>query len=109
VPRKASSRPTTVRATRRGFVRLRVACRRTSRPCRIKVRLRHGGRTIARAKARVRAGRRVQVTLRWPRPIRRKLSRRGSLPMTAAITGDRPGKRTTTKRLRVLAAGSGGR
>jgi hypothetical protein len=101
---KKPDRRTTIRATRRGKLRIGVTCRRTSRPCKITVRLRHGGKTIARAKVRVRAGKRVQVTVRLPRPIREKLARRGSLPMTAVITGHRPGKRTaTTRPLRVRA------
>jgi hypothetical protein len=99
--RRATRR--TIRATRRGTVRLRVTCRRTTRPCVITVRLRHRGKTIARAEVRVRAGRSARVTLRLPRPIRRRLARKGSLPMTAVITGHRAGSRTATQRLRVRA------
>jgi hypothetical protein len=93
----------TVRATRRGKIRLRVTCRRTTRPCRITVRLRHRGKTIARAEVRVRAGRRAWVTVRLPRAIRQRLARKRSLPMTAVISGHRAGSKTTTQRLRVRA------
>jgi hypothetical protein len=103
--RAAGSAPTTIRATRRGKVGLRVTCRRTSRPCRITVKLRYRAKIIARATKRARAGKRVQVTLQLPRAISQKLARKGSLKMNAVITGDRAGRTATTRRLRVRAAG----
>jgi hypothetical protein len=105
VPRAGGSAPKTIRATRRGKVSLRVTCRRASRPCRITVKLRYKGKTIARANKRVRAGKGAHVTLRLPRAIRQKLARKGSLQMKAVISGDRAGRTATTRRLRVLASG----
>jgi hypothetical protein len=102
--RPGEGKPTVIRATRRGKIKLGVTCRRTKRPCRITVRLRHGGKTVARRTVRVNAGRRTHVRLQLPRAIRKKLNRRRSLRMTAVISGHRPGGTAATRQLRVRPA-----
>jgi hypothetical protein len=99
---KPVKRTLEIRATRRGDVKLPVTCRRTTRACRTTVRLKYRGRTAARKTVRIGAGKRVQVTLRLSRGTRRKLTRSGSLVLTAVITG--AGAPTPTQRVRVLAA-----
>jgi hypothetical protein len=85
-------------------IRLPVTCRRTKARCRVTVRLRHDGKVVARGRKRIAAGKQGRVTLRLSRPVRRKLVRKRSLPMTAVIAGHRAGRTTTTRRLRVVAA-----
>jgi hypothetical protein len=102
---KVRVRPRRVRASRRGRVKLRVSCPRRERLCRIDIRLRHAGKTVARKKLRLAGGKTRRVSLRLNRGARRKLQRSGALRVTAVIVArDLAGNRRTTRtRIRVLA------
>jgi hypothetical protein len=98
-------RPRRVRASRRGLVKLRVSCPRGERLCRIRIRLRHAGATLARKRLVLRGGKTRRVSLRLTRSARRRLQRAGALRVTAVVTArDLAGNRTTTRvRIRLLA------
>jgi hypothetical protein len=97
--------PRRVRASRRGLVRLRVRCPQSERICRVDLRLRRAGTTVARKKFRMAGGRTRHVALRLNRGTRRRLARSSSLRVTALATArDLAGNRATTStRIRVLA------
>jgi hypothetical protein len=88
----AAGRPARPKAPRRlrvshaGIVRLRVSCPAGGRACRVSVRLRRQGRTIAGAKRTVKPGRTSAIRLRLTRAARRELVRRRSLAVTAVTT-----------------------
>jgi hypothetical protein len=100
-------RPRRVRVSRRGLMRLRVSCPRGERLCRVDLRLRHKGATVARKKFRVAGGKTRRVSLRLTRQARRRLLRSGSLRVTAVASArDLAANRATTRtRLRLLAPG----
>ena len=72
-----------VRMSHKGAVRLRVACRTPARDCRVRLRLRLHGRTIAHRRFTVRGGDTRRVTLILSRAARRKLARKRSLRVVA--------------------------
>jgi hypothetical protein len=98
-------RPRTVRMSRAGRVRLRVSCPRSERRCWIRLRLRRGGRDLARRTVTVAGGKTAKVTLRLRRSARRRVVHSRSLKVVAvAAAHDQAGNRATTRtRLRVLA------
>jgi hypothetical protein len=98
-------RPRRVRASRRGLVKLKVSCPRGERICRVALRLRHKGTTVASTKVRVAGGKTRRVSLRLTRSARRLLRRSGSLRVTAvAAARDLAANQATTRtRIRVLA------
>ena len=89
-----------LRVSRAGIVRLRVACPAGRHPCRVSVRLRRHGHTIARAKRTVKAGRTRAIKLRLDPATRRALKRKRTLRATAmtVVRG-----RTTRIPIRLLA------
>ncbi len=91
-----------VRMSRAGTVRLRVFCPAGGADCRVTVRLRRHGRTIARATRTVKRDRARAITLRLDRATRRKLIRKRSLRVTAVATA---GALTTRASIRLLAPG----
>jgi hypothetical protein len=98
VPPRVRVRPGRVRATRRGFVKLRVTCPRGERACRIDLRLRRAGSTVARKTFQVAGGKTRRVSLRLSRSARRRLVRSGALLVTAlAAARDAAGNRATTR------------
>jgi hypothetical protein len=98
-------RPHRVRASLRGLIRLRVSCPSGERLCRVDLRLRHKGATVARKKLRLAGGKSRRVTLRLSRTARRRLLRSGSLRVVAvAAAWDFAANRAATRtRIRILA------
>jgi hypothetical protein len=97
--------PRRVRASRRGLVKLKVSCPRGERVCRVALRLRHKGKTVASKKLRVAGGRTRRASLRLTRSARRRLARSGSLRVVAVASArDLAANHATTRtRIRVLA------
>jgi hypothetical protein len=90
--------PRTIRASKTGVVKLRVACPRGTGGCRVALRLELGRRAVAKKTVTVRAGASRTVALTLSRAARRDLLRRHSLRVTAvAVATDRGGKRATTR------------
>ena len=86
--------------SRAGIVRLQVSCPAAGRRCRVLLRLRDHGRTIARGKATVQPGHRRAVALALDRRTQRKLLRKRSLRVTAIASA---GGRTARAQIRLLA------
>jgi hypothetical protein len=95
--------PSTVRMSRDGAVRLRIACPRGGGDCRVELRLRLDGRPIAHRTFNVEAGDARRVALKLDRAARRKLIRKRSLRVTAVATV--AGGRTNRTTIRLLAPG----
>jgi hypothetical protein len=98
-------RPRRVRASRRGIVKLRVTFPREVKVCRVDLRLRRRGKTLARKVVRVNGGRTRTVSLKLKRKARRDLVRARSLRVIAvAAARSTTGQRATTSvRIRILA------
>ena len=98
-------RPRRVPASRRGVIELRVSCPRGEQRCRIDLRVRRAGTTIARKKFQVAGGKTHRVSLRLKPSARRALSRSRTLRVLAVATArDAAGNRATTRtQIRVLA------
>jgi N,N-dimethylformamidase beta subunit-like, C-terminal/Bacterial Ig domain len=98
-------RPRRVRASRRGLVKLRVTCPAGEAICRIDLRLRRAGTTVARKRLEVRGGTTREVSLRLTMSARRRLLRSGSMSSLAlAAARDLAANRgITSTRIRVLA------
>jgi N,N-dimethylformamidase beta subunit-like protein len=92
-----------VRMSRNGTVRLRIACPRGERDCRVVLRLRLNRRTIARRKFTVDGGDARHIALKLNRTTRRTLLRKRSLRVTAlaAVAGGV----TTRTTIRLLTPG----
>jgi hypothetical protein len=88
------------RMSRGGTVRLRVSCPAGGADCRVSVRLRRRGRTIALGTRTVKRGRTRAVALRLDRATRRKLIRKRSLRVDAVAIA---GGRTTRASIQLLA------
>jgi hypothetical protein len=93
------------RMSRDGTVRLRIACPRGKRDCRVVLRLRLDRRTIARGTFTVDIGHARRVALRLNRTTRRTLIRKRSLRVTAVAAV--AGGRTTRATIRLFAPGQG--
>jgi len=89
-----------VRMSRKGAVRLRVACRTPAQDCRVRIRLRLHGRSIAQRTFTVQAGDTRRVTLTIRGAARRKVVRKRSLRVTAVTAAANGTARTA---LRILA------
>jgi hypothetical protein len=94
-----------VRMSPDGTVRLRIACPRGERNCRVVLRLRLDRRTIARRTFTVDGGHARRVALKLNRTTRRTLIRKRSLRVTAVAAV--PGGGTTRTTIRLLAPGAG--
>jgi N,N-dimethylformamidase beta subunit-like, C-terminal len=108
-PPRVQVRPRTVRASLRGLVALRVTCPQGEQVCRVDLRLRRAGSTLARKKFALAGGKARRVSLRLSRGARLGLERSGSLRVMAlAAAHDAVGNLATTRtRIRVLAPRSG--
>jgi hypothetical protein len=97
--------PRSVRASSAGTVKLRVACPKRARSCRIKLRLRLGRHDVAAKTLTVSGGHSKIVVLKLNATARRDLRRKGSLAVTAiAAVRDKAGKSATTRTsIRLLA------
>jgi Bacterial Ig domain len=99
-------RPRRLRASRRGLIKVRVSCPAAEVVCRVQLRLRRAGTTVAPRKAlQVRGGSSRAVSLRLTRTARGRLVRLGSFRATAVATARDLASNTDTSRtsIRVLA------
>jgi hypothetical protein len=94
-----------VRMSRRGTVRLRIACPPGERDCRVQLRLRRDGRSIAHRTFSMEGGDARRIALKLNRATRRALIRKGSLRVTAVAAV--AGGGTTRATIRLLAPGQG--
>jgi hypothetical protein len=96
--------PGRVRVSRRGWVRLRVTCPRRERICRVYLRLRRRGVTVARGRFRVAGGKTRTVSLRLKASLRRRLAQSGAVRVVViGAARDAAGNRATfSARLRLL-------
>jgi hypothetical protein len=94
---KLTIRSRRVRMSRRGIVKLRVACRAGGPDCRVRLRLKHRRRSIARRTATVRSGTERRLRLRLDRAARRKLIRKGTLRVVAVAAGSGTTTRATIR------------
>ena len=92
--------PKRVRMSRRGIVRLRVACPPAAQECRVTLRLKRRGRSIARRTLTLAGGDERRVALKLNRSTRRRLVRKGALRVRAIAVS---GGRTTRRSIRLLA------
>jgi hypothetical protein len=103
--RKVTLAPRRVRVSRAGRLKLRVSCPPSEQRCRVKLRLRAGGKTLASRTFKVSGGatRHLRLTLR--RPARQKLFQKGAWRVTAtAVSRNSAGDRTVTRKtVRLLA------
>ena len=98
-------RPTRVRASRRGLIRLQVTCPAAELRCLIDLRVRRARTTVARKSFQVAGGRTRHVSLRLSQRARRRLARAGSLRavVIAAARDSAANKATTRTSIRLLA------
>jgi hypothetical protein len=89
--------PRTIRASKAGIVKLRVACPRGTGSCRVALRLALGKRVLAKKSLTVRAGTVRTVALSLTKAARRDLARKRSLHITAIAVTDRSGIHATTR------------
>ena len=101
--------PRRARVSRRGVVKLRVACPRGERSCRVRLRLRLRHRWIASRTLTVKGGHARTFSLRLTPTARRRLAAHRTLTVVAFATArDRAGNRATTKtRIKLLSAKGG--
>ncbi len=102
---RARVKPRRARVSRKGVVRLRVTVPGAKTTCRVLLRLRRDGRTIAKRRFVVRSGGPKTVRLRLRRSARRKLVHDRVLRVTAVASArDATGHRALTRtRIRLLA------
>jgi N,N-dimethylformamidase beta subunit-like, C-terminal/Domain of unknown function (DUF4082)/Bacterial Ig-like domain/Bacterial Ig domain len=95
----------TLRMSKAGTVRLRIACPLKARSCRVQLRLRLGRRDIATKTLTVKGGKSTTVTLKLSSAARGDLRRKRSLQVTAIVTArDKAGHAATTRTpIRLLA------
>jgi N,N-dimethylformamidase beta subunit-like, C-terminal/Domain of unknown function (DUF4082)/Bacterial Ig-like domain/Bacterial Ig domain len=97
--------PRTLRVSKAGTVKVKLACPASAGSCRVQLSLQVGKRTVARKTLTVAGGKSKTVTLRLSRSARRDLQRKHSLKATAVSTvRDRAGRRATTRTPTVLLA-----
>jgi hypothetical protein len=101
--------PRRARVSRRGVVKLRVACPRGERSCRVRLRLRLRHRWIASRTLTVKGGHARTFSLRLTRTARRRLAAHRTITVVAFATArDRAANRATTKtRIKLLRAKGG--
>jgi hypothetical protein len=97
----------TARVSADGTARLQVRCPRSALRCRVDVRLRRGGRLLAKKAITLVGGKTTQVKLRLTRRARAQLARAGSLQVKAVLrlTNGEANPVITTTRVRLLAPG----
>ena len=95
----------TLRVSAKGMVTLRMTCPRSELTCRVDLRLRRGGRRLARKTLTVAGGKTAKTTLRLTQSGRVSLARLRTLMVEAAATARDPAGNhtTTTTRIRLLA------
>jgi hypothetical protein len=95
----------TLRVSAKGMVTLRVTCPRSELTCRVDLRLRRGGRQLARKTLTVAGGKTANTTVRLTQSGRVSLARLRTLMVEAAATARDPAGNhtTTTTRIRLLA------
>jgi hypothetical protein len=97
--------PRTVRASKTGTVRVRVACPLSARSCRVRLSLQIAGRTVATKTLTVTGGKTKTFTLKLSRAARSDLLRKRSLKATTvAAVRDRAGKQATSRTPTLLLA-----
>ncbi len=103
---KVRPRPRSVKVSPKGRFKVGLRCPRTEIRCRIVLKVRYRGQTVARKRVTVAGGDTARVTLRLKRSARVALALRGRLRVLALTTaGDAAGNRATTRtRLRLRAA-----
>lgn len=102
---KVTLRSTSVRASKRGAVKVKVSCPATETRCTIALQLKRGSSVAARKTVTVPGGRTATVTLHLTKAIRRQLASRHSLKVMAVIVAtDAAGNTKTTKRSLTLRA-----
>jgi hypothetical protein len=96
--------PRRVRVSRLGWVRLRITCPRGERICRVYLRLRRRGATVARGRFRVAGGKTRTVSLRLKASLRRRLAHSGAVRVVIiGAARDAAGNRATfSTRLQLL-------
>jgi hypothetical protein len=106
-PVRAKVMKHSVRVTRRGIVRLQVRCPRSEVRCRVDVRLRHGGRLVAKTAATLVGGKTTKVRLRLTKRAQARLMRDGALKVKAVLrlTRGEAEPVISTTRVRLLAPG----
>ena len=96
-----------IRISKRGIVTLRLKCPRSERQCVLNVRLRSGGKRLAKSKSKfvVGGGKTAKLRLKLPKAARARLARIGSMKAVVVIRAhDAAGNRRTTKtHIRLLA------
>jgi hypothetical protein len=97
----------TARVSADGIVRLQVRCPRSELRCRVDVRLRHGGRPIAKKAITLVGGKTTNVKLRLTRRARAQLARADSLQVKAVLrlTNGEASPVITRTQVRLLAPG----
>jgi len=103
---KVRPKPRSVKVSPKGRFKVGLRCPRTEIRCRIVLKVRYRGQTVARKRVTVAGGDTARVTLRLKRSARAALALRGRLRVLALTTArDAAGNRATTRtRLRLRAA-----
>jgi hypothetical protein len=97
--------PRTIRVSKAGTVKLRVACPSGTGGCKVKLRLERAHRVLAAKTLSVSAGKTRTFTLTLSRAARRDLLRKGSLRVTSiAAATDRAGHKATSQTSTLLLA-----
>jgi hypothetical protein len=96
--------PRTLRVSRRGWVKVRIACPRGEKLCRVYLRLRRRGKTVASGRFRVAGGKTRTVGLRLRPWFRERLAQAGALRvvMVGSARDAANNRFAMTARLRVL-------
>jgi hypothetical protein len=90
---------TSLRASKRGTVGVKVGCPATETSCKITVQLMRGKTVAAKKTVTVKGGKTKTVTLQLTKAIRRQLSSHHSLKVTAVLSAkDAAGNKKTTKK-----------
>jgi hypothetical protein len=96
---KVTFAATSLRASKRGTVGVKVGCPATETSCKITVQLMRGKTVAAKKTVTVKGGKTKTVTLQLTKAIRRQLSSHHSLKVTAVLSAkDAAGNKKTTKK-----------
>jgi hypothetical protein len=98
---KVSVAAKSLRVSKRGTVSFRVGCPKTAVRCKVTLRLKRAGKTVASKTVSVKGGKTTTVTLVLNKATRRLLGKRGSLKLSSVVSAtDTAGHHsTTTKKL----------
>ena len=91
-----------LRASRRGVVKLRLRCPATEERCMITVRVKYHGRTVARKHVTLDGGEKAKVSLRLSKAARRLLTAQRRLKVRAVVKARDAAGNTKTKRVRLV-------